>query len=388
MIPRLAEDSARRLATWYPVVVITGPRQSGKTTLAQRVFADKPYVSLEDLDVREAARADPRAFLAEYVGGAVFDEVQRAPDLLSYLQTVVDADRVTGRFVLTGSQQFGMLGAVSQSLAGRAGLLHLLPFTLAELRSAGIERPMPETLLTGFYPPVHDRGVPSERWYADYVATYLERDVREMQAVRDLRTFQTFVRMCAARTSQLVNLTALANDCGITHKTAQAWLSILEASYIVFTLAPHHANFGKRLTKSPKLYFHDTGLAAWLAGVKTAEMLRLGPMRGPLFENYVVSECVKARSNGLLPHELYFWRDSAGNEVDLVIANGNVLHPVEIKSGETVVAEWFKPVERYMALSQAKGGSIVFAGRRRQERNGIEVEPWTEAGRVMVPPGR
>jgi hypothetical protein len=386
MIPRLAEASARRLAGWYPVVVITGPRQSGKTTLARAVFADRPYVSLEDLDVREAAQADPRAFLRQYADGAVFDEVQRVPQLFSYLQTVVDGDRRTGRFILTGSQQFGMLREVSQSLAGRAGMLHLLPFTLAELASAGIERPLADTLLAGFYPPIHDRGIPPERWFADYVATYLERDVRELQAVRDLRAFRTFVRMCAARTAQLVNLTGLAADCGITHNTAKAWLSILEASYLVFTLSPHFANFGKRLVKTPKLYFHDTGLAAWLAGVRSVDELRLGSLRGPLFENYVVAECVKARCNGLLPHELHFWRDSAGHEIDLVISNGDALHPVEIKAGETVAGDWFAPVERFMGLSGATRGTIVHGGQRAQSRAGIDVLPWLAAGDLVPSP--
>ena len=319
MIPRQAKPQLQALAQWYPVVAVTGPRQSGKTTLVQATFPDKPYVSLEDPDVRESALSDPRRFLGQFAGGAILDEAQRAPELFSYLQTIVDRDRAMGAWVLTGSQQLGLRSEISQSLAGRVGLLELLPFTLGELQAANLPIPSMEDMLwRGLYPVPLDRGIPPGIWLADYFATYVERDVRQMLNVRDWQTFRTFVRMCAARTSQVLNLSSLGADCGISSPTAKGWLSILEASYLVFLLPPHHVNFGKQLTKSPKLYFYDTGLAAWLAGVRSAEELALSSLRGPLFETWAVAEAVKINLHLRLDARLFFWRDKIGREVDLL----------------------------------------------------------------------
>jgi uncharacterized protein len=355
---------------------MTGPRQSGKTTLARAAFPDKRYVSLEDPDTRDFALGDPRGFLAQFPEGAVLDEAQRCPALFSYLQGIVDADRRPGRFVLTGSQQFGLLSGVSQSLAGRAGLLQLLPFSLAEISGSAPPASLEDVLFAGLYPPVRDRRLPPHVWYADYTATYIERDVRQMVNVRDLSAFRRFLRMCATRTGQNLNLSALAADCGITHNTAAAWLSVLEASYLVFRLLPHFRNFGKRLVKTPKLYFLDPGLAAWLAGVRSATELRHGPMRGPLFETWVVAEVVKRINHHLLPLQTFYWRDSAGHEIDVLVERENRLLLLECKAGTTTAADWFSPIERHLDLSGAETGLLVFGGEGTYRRGRVEVFGW------------
>ena len=390
MIPRAAAKTLVHLASGYPVVAITGPRQSGKTTLARALFAQKPYVSLEDLDEREHASHDPRGFLSRFPHGAVLDEVQRAPDLFSYLQTRVDADRRPGLFILTGSQQFGVLSGITQSLAGRVALLSLLPFTSAELEAA---RRLPDTLerllFAGLFPPLYDRGLEPQIWFGNYVQTYLERDVRQIVNVSDLLTFQRFLRMCATRTAQLINLSALANDCGISHHTASAWLSVLEASYVVHRLPPHHSNFGKRLVKTPKLYFLDTGLAAWLAGIEQPEQLATHPLRGPLFETWVVSELLKARFNRALTSNLYFWRDRSGHEVDAVVELGERLVPVEMKAGQTVAGDFFAGLDRWTELAgmESVRSWLVYAGDRRYAREKTEVLPWRAIAELVAEVG-
>lgn len=377
MLTRNAAATLTSLARHYPVLALTGPRQSGKTTLARAAFPDKPYVSLEDLDAREFAERDPRGFLAHYPDGAVLDEAQRCPALFSYLQTRVDADRRMGLYLLTGSQQFGLLAGISQSLAGRAGLLHLLPFSLDEAGAAA--PPDLETLLwQGLYPPVIDRAPPAHTWLRDYVATYIERDVRQMINVRDLSAFRRFVRMCAARCAQALNLAALAADCGITHNTARAWISVLEASYIVFLLPPHHRNFGKRLVKTPKLYFYDTGLAAALAGVQSPRELALGSMRGALFETWVVGEFLKRRCHFGLAPELYYWRDSNGREIDLLIDHGSEQLPLEAKAGATIAGDSFDSIARFIEWSKAAHGALIYAGDQGQRRGSVEVYSWRD----------
>jgi predicted AAA+ superfamily ATPase len=384
MIPREAEPALHRLAGYYPVVAVTGPRQSGKTTLARAAFPHKPYASLEELDVRDFALADPRGFLAQYPEGAVLDEVQRAPDLFSYLQTRVDAEPRPGQFVLTGSQQFGLLGSISQSLAGRVGLVHLLPFSLREVSAIAPPADLETLLWQGCYPPLHDRGIPPGVWYRDYVATYVERDVRQLVNVRDLSVFRRFVRMCAARSAQLLNLSALAADCGVTHNTARSWISVLEASYIVFLLPAYHSNFGKRLVKAPKLYFYDSGLAAWLAGIRSARELGLGSLRGQLFETWGAAEFVKYRSNLVLAPELYHWRDASGNEIDLLVERDGAAYPVEFKAGQTMAGDWLAPLEKFLALTRGKEGALVFGGAQAQARAGIAATPWREIGRCAA----
>lgn len=383
LIARAAETTVRQLAGGYPVLAVTGPRQSGKTTLVRQVFSGKPYVSLEDLDQREFAREDPRGFLGQFPDGAVLDEVQRCPELFSYLQTRVDQDGRPGLFVLTGSSQFDLLAGITQSLAGRVAMVPLLPFSLAELAAAGREpESLEELLFRGLYPPVHDRNLDPRIWYGNYVGTYIERDVRQMVNVRDLAAFQRFIRMCAGRTGQLLNLSALAADCGLTHPTARTWLSVLEASYVVHLLPPHHRNFNKRLVKTPKLYFLDPGLAAWLLGIQSAEHLAFHPHRGALMETWVVGELLKARYNLGLAANLSFWRDRTGHEIDILVERGDAVIPVEVKAGQTVTGEMLAGLERWRALAGEAAGlpRLVYGGDRRQVREFCEVIPWRDLG--------
>lgn len=385
MIARKALTTIIELAKGYPFIALTGPRQSGKTTLSRTAFPDKPYVSLEDPDTREFAASDPRRFLARYPDGAILDEAQRSPELFSYLQTLADMDGRMGLFILTGSQQFGPLSGISQSLAGRVGMVQLLPFSSGELQGAGR---VPETLdvllYAGSYPPLYDRPLSPHQWYAGYVTTYLERDVRQLINVRDLALFQRFIRLCAGRTGQLLNLSSMANDCGITHNTAKAWISILEASYILFLLPPHHRNFNKRLVKTPKLYFYDTGLAAWLMGVQSADQLAIHPHRGALFETWVVGELLKGRYNRSLPSNLFFWRDNTGNEVDVIVDQGLTLVPLEIKSGQTINADYFTGLHKWLTWAGAEAGKpyLVYGGDERQQRKDGDVVPWREVAGV------
>jgi hypothetical protein len=388
MIPRTAASTLLRLAKGFPVLAITGPRQTGKTTLARAMFPEKPYLSLEDPDLRAFAAEDPRGLLARYPAGAVLDEVQRVPQLLSYLQTQVDANPQPGAFVLTGSQQLDLTSSLAQSLAGRVGLLNLLPFSLGELQAAG--RPpghLDDLLWRGLYPPLYDRDLTPGDWYAAYVSTFVERDLRQLLAVRDLSAFQRFVRLCAARIGQLLNLSSLAADCGITHHTAGAWLSVLEASHLVFLLRPHHRNFNKRLVKTPKLYFNDPGLAAWLLGIRNTGQMAFHPSRGALFENLVFLECLKDRlHHGLLP-ALHFWRDSAGLEVDLLREQDGRLHPIEIKSGQTLAGDFFDGLHRWSVLSGDTATSpwLVYGGDTALRRGTTEVIPWRDLpGRLQA----
>lgn len=384
-VPREAAATLRTFAQGFPVVAVTGPRQSGKTTLARVIFPDKPYVTLESPDQREQAQGDPRAFLGRYPDGAVIDEAQRCPELFSYLQERVDEDGRSGLFVLTGSQQFGLMAGVTQSLAGRVGLLTLLPFSLGELADARRAPPSVDALLhRGFYPPVHVRAVSPSSWYAAYVATYLERDVRQLVNVQDLRSFQRFLALCAGRCGQLLNLAALGAECGVAAGTVRAWLSVLEASYVVFRLQPYHRNFGKRVVKTPKLYFYDPGLAAWLLGVTEAAHLAAHPLRGALFEAWAVAELVKGRLNRGLPPSLYFWRDKTGHEIDVVFERGGEAVPFEVKSGATVARDWFDGLQRWGAWAggSAVPGYLVHGGETSQRGAGTELVPWRDLPRV------
>lgn len=381
MIKRHAGSAIKKMAKGFPVVVITGPRQSGKTTLARLIFKHKPYVSLEDPDQMEFANEDPKGFLARYPDGAVLDEVQRCPSLFSYIQGIVDHEKKMGMFILTGSQQFGLISKITQSLAGRAGFLELLPLSLQELKDDAITPANLDTLLLkGFYPPIYDRKVSPAGWYSNYVLTYLERDVRQIIGVRNLTLFQRFVRMCAARAGQLLNLSSLANDCGISHNTAKSWLSVLEASYIIFTLKPYHKNFGKRLVKTPKLYFYDVGLVAWLLGIHDTKHLSIHAMRGALFENLIVGDLIKGRSNRGLGSNLFFWRDNIGNEIDVLIEQSNTLSPIEIKSGQTINSDYFSGICKWLEVVGDIAGSpyLIYGGKESHHRSGVRVLSWQD----------
>ncbi|NTV25452.1 MAG: ATP-binding protein [Chlorobiaceae bacterium] len=381
MIDRLMTSTLLRLAGSFPVIVMTGPRQSGKTTLAKAVFSDKPYVTLEDPDERAFAIEDPKGFLRRFSAGAVFDEAQRWPDLFSWLQGLVDADHQPGKFVLTGSQQFGLLAGISQSLAGRAGIIHLLPLSLSEIPSVKEQtRSLDELMITGGYPALHSRQIATGDWFASYVATYVERDVRQVLNIQDLTTFQRFLRLCAGRNGQLLNLSALAGEAGISHNTAKSWLSVLESSYLVHLLPPYYRNFGKRLVKSPKLYFLDVGLACWLLGIRSAEVLALHPLRGALFESLVISEFIKSRYNKGLPSDLYFWRDNNGVGADLVFETGSKLQPVEIKSGSTITSDYIRAGQRSarFASGEADAPKLIYGGNDSYERNGLNVIGWRD----------
>jgi predicted AAA+ superfamily ATPase len=396
MLKRTLESTLRRTARQYPVVTLTGPRQSGKTTLVRQAFPRHDYASLEDPDQRAFALEDPRGFLDQFSGSAILDEVQRAPDLFSYVQTRVDENDSPGRFILSGSQNFLLLKSVSQSLAGRCAILHLLPFSLAELEGRrpikiesigrrlpqgkpGKEADVMQTMFRGFYPRIHDKRLDPARWLRDYYQTYVERDVREIVNVGDIESFGRFIRLCAGRNGQLLNLSSLANDCGITHTTARRWLSILEASFLVVLLRPHHRNFSKRLIKTPKLYFLDSGLLCYLLRIRSPADLRLHALRGGIFEGFVVAEMLKNYLHSGREPDLYFWRDSAGHEIDVLIERGQELTPVEVKSGQTVASDFFDGIRFWRKLVGDAGApaALVYAGDRSFRRDGVTVYSWS-----------
>ncbi|MBI2894749.1 MAG: ATP-binding protein [Deltaproteobacteria bacterium] len=387
MINRDLGRTLRAVARLYPVVTVTGPRQSGKTTLCKAIFPRKPYVSLEALDVRDFAAVDPRGFLAEYRRGAVIDEVQNAPGLLSYLQVDVDENPVPGRFVLTGSQHLGLSAAVSQSLAGRTAILYLLPPGLNELeRFPAAPSSLWDTLFAGAYPRIHDRRIPPVRWLSDYVSTYVQRDVRALLRVTELSTFATFLKLCAARTGQEVNLSALGSDAGITHDTARAWLSVLEASFICFRAPAWHVNVTSQAVKAPKLHFFDSGLACHLLGIRDPGQLAHHPLRGALFESWVASEIFKARAHRGLEPALYHYRDAKRLEVDLLVNAGEVALLVEAKSAQTIAPDFFGSLDKLSALLTAIGRAsrayVVYGGASGQRRAKAQVLPWHEIASV------
>lgn len=376
LINRTVETVLQNLAGTYPVVTITGPRQSGKTTLCRKVFAHKPYANLESPDVRQFALDDPRGFLAQYPDGAVLDEIQRAPELVSYIQPMVDEDRRDGLFILTGSQQFEVSNTINQSLAGRTALLKLLPFSIPEVESSFSLPDTDRLLYHGFYPRLWDKGLNPTQALGDYFQTYVERDLRQLLAVKDLNLFQRFIQLCAGRIGQLLNVNSLANDTGVSHTTARNWLSLLEASYIVFLLQPYHRNISKRLVKSPKLYFFDVGLAAFLLGIENEKQVSRDPLRGSLFENMVIAEALKYRFNQGQKSNFYFYRDSKGNEVDLLQVSGSVLFPIEIKAGMTINRDYFKGLNHFAKVFPGDtpgGAGLVYDGRDVQKRSDVYI---------------
>ena len=383
MITRRLQDALVEAASQAPVVAVTGPRQSGKTTLCRACFPDHAYVSLEPLDNREFARTDPRGFLRQYSGPAVLDEVQRAPDLFSYLQEIVDSDPTPGRFVLTGSQHFGLSASISQSLAGRVALLNLLPLSLEEVRRfESAPTDLWTTVWTGGYPRIHDRRLAPDLWLADYLATYVQRDVRQVLNVTDLDAFTAFLRLAAGRTGQELNHAALGADAGVSHNTARAWMSVLETSFLLFRLAPWMRNTRKRIIKAPKVHFVDTGLACHLLGIRSAEQLTTHPLRGAIFESWVASEVLKARVHRRLASDLFHLRETRGTEVDLIVESGDRVFGVEVKSGATVPGNADATLKGWPAAGtdaiRATIRRIVYGGDARQARTDVEVVPWGE----------
>jgi len=385
MIPRTLEPTLKKLASQYPVVTVTGPRQSGKTTLCRAVFPDKPYVNMERLDVRDFANTDPHGFLTSYADGAILDEIQRVPQLVSYLQPLVDERQQAGQFILTGSQQFEVMTTITQSLAGRTALLKLLPLSIEELTRAGIKPDSDQLLLSGFYPRIYDAGINPTQALGDYLETYVERDIRQLAAIKDLALFERFVRLCAGRVGQLVNLQSLGNDVGVSHTTARSWLTLLEASYVVFQLRPWHANISKRQIKTPKLYFYDVGLASYLLGIEKESHVNRHPLRGNLFENMVVLEALKYRYHRGKRNNLYFWRNARGNEIDLLIESGPDVIPVEIKAGATICGDWFKGLRMFASRLPLppRVCALVYGGDERQKRSNATVWPVVDVANMM-----
>lgn len=381
MIERDLTSALQLDAQKAPVIAILGPRQSGKTTLARSVFGQHKYISLEDLDMREFAIQDPRKFLADNHNehGILLDEIQHVPGLLSYMQTQVDMDYRPGYFILTGSQNFLVSQAITQTLAGRISLHTLLPMSAHELiRADLLPNTIEETLFRGGYPIIYSRAYEPTKWYVDYIKTYLERDVRMITSVSDLSTFRRFMKLCAGRIGQIVNLTSLGNDCGITYNTAKSWLSLLEASYIIFQLQPHYQNFNKRVIKSPKLFFYDTGLACSLLDIENEKQLSSHYLRGGLFESFVIAELYKTFYNAdKVPH-LFFWRDHTGHEIDCIIEKGQYLYPLEVKAGATVNADFFKALTFWNELAQTnpEHGFVVYGGNENQSRSLANVVSW------------
>ncbi len=381
MFKRTIEPKILERAQKMPVIAILGPRQSGKTTLSRAVFKNHRYVSLESYEERELASTDPQRFLEinKNPFGIILDEIQHVPKLLSLIQTIVDEEHMPGYFILTGSQNILVNQAISQTLAGRIAIFTLLPLSIKELSTnALLSDSIEQVTVKGGYPRIFAFDLEPTSWYLDYIETYVERDVRQIANIVDLSTFRRFIRLCAGRVGQLLNIASLAIDCGIDQRTAKSWLSILEASYVIFLLQPHHQNFNKRLIKSPKLYFYDTGLACALLDIHSSSQLDLNYMRGHLIESLIISEIFKHYYNkGDRPHNVYFWRDITGNEIDCIIQKNNLLVPIEIKAAKTIVPDFFKGLTYWAELIEEKpNGYIVYAGSKNQERSQGTIVSW------------
>ena len=386
MIKRTLSEKLKTLALKFPVVSVVGPRQSGKTTLVKNVFSRLDYVTLEDIDTREFALKDPRGFLATHNQGVIIDEAQKAPNLFSYIQTEVDKREKSGQFILTGSQNFLLQENISQTLAGRVAILRLLPFSLEELRGAGYKlHNSEEYIFKGFYPRIYDKKISPVDWYYNYIQTYVERDVRLIKNVADLHTFQKFVKLCAGRIGQILNLSSLGNDCGITHNTAKAWASILEASYVIFLLKPYYKNFNKRLIKMPKLYFYDTGLACSLLGIQNKTQLNSHYLRGGLFESFVMAEIIKRKFNKGQEHNCYYWRDKTGNEIDCIAEVSGRLLKIEIKSAKTIAEDFFTGFNYWNRVAGETGRDsyLIYNGNENQKRTLANVVSWKNSSSVI-----
>lgn len=385
MFKREIVPELQKLSESYPVVTIIGPRQSGKTTLVQYKFPNKPYVNLEDPDVRNLAESDPRSFLEQYPTGAILDEIQRVPTLLSYIQTIVDAANLKGMFILTGSHQMELHQAITQSLAGRTALLTLLPMSLSELSQAGFNLTLDEALIKGGYPRIYQDKLDPTKSYRNYFQTYVERDLRQLIHVKDLSQFERFVRICAGRVGQIINLDEIGNEVGLSSHTVKEWISILEASFIVFRLQPYFENFGKRIIKSPKLFFNDVGLATYLLGIENELQVSRDPLRGHLFENLVILELLKWRNNQGFDPQLYYFRDVQKNEIDVIFKQGHQLIPIEIKSSKTYNPEFLKKIQLFQNLTGDRSpiGYLIYSGDQEQQIHSIKLLNYKHASLAL-----
>jgi hypothetical protein len=383
-IHREITEKLTALSKQFPVISLTGPRQSGKTTLVKTVFPEMEYRSLENPDNAEFALTDPVGFLYQSETGLIIDEAQKAPELFSYIQGIVDEKNESGMYVLTGSQNFLLLEKITQSLAGRVAVLKLLPFSFHEYRSRFKKVDIEEIIINGMYPRIYDKKIDPKNWFDTYVTTYLERDVRQIKNIDNLFTFQRFLKLCAGRSGRILNYSSLANDCGITHNTARAWISVLEASYIIHLLPPYYENFNKRTIKAPKLYFLDTGLLSYLLGITSKEIYSAHPLRGEIFETYVLSELVKTFFNKAERGELYFWRDKTGHEIDFIIPKAGDLVTIEVKSGKTINSDYFKNIEYWQGLTGKKNSYVIYQGSNEQKRNTVHILP-VQSALDMIP---
>lgn len=389
LIRRKIAPRLKKLSTQFSVLGILGPRQSGKTTLAKALFSHYKYINLEELDTRRFASEDPRRFLKslEGVSGVILDEIQRAPDLLSYIQVHVDEWQKPGFFILTGSENILLNQHINQTLAGRIALVTLLPLSLEELQEASLlSTEMEEVLFRGFYPSLYAKTFDSREWIQNYIQTYIERDVRQLKQITDLSIFQKFLQLCAGRIGQLLDLTSIGNDCGITAHTVRSWLSVLEASYVIFLLHPHHKNFSKRLIKTPKLYFYDSAIACHLLSIQSPKELIAHYLRGGIFESMVLSDLVKRRFNAGLSPNLYFWRDKSGLEIDCLLEKGPCLIPIEIKSGETLSPDFFSSLVKWnqLAGNNPSNSYVIYGGREKQERSQGVALSWLQLDSLPI----
>lgn len=388
MITRSIESRVLKISAKIPIVTIIGPRQAGKTTLARSVFPDHDYVNLESLRNREFAAEDPVGFLRQFSGGVVIDEIQRVPDLLSEIQAISDASEVPGRFVLTGSQNILLMESISQTLAGRTIIFKLLPFSLEELKLAGLlQEDYSSMIYKGFYPRLYDRNLSPEEWMPSYIETYAERDVRTVKNIIDLPRFQKFLALCAGRIGQVLNYASLTGDVGVDEKTIKSWIGILETTFVAFRLMPYHSNFGKRVIKTPKLYFYDTGLACYLLGVRSPGDVRSHYLRGGLFENLVIVDLIKYSHAHEGERPFYFWRDSNGHEIDVLTERSGAIHAFEIKSAETIKSAMMSGLKFFKtaASDRIASSSLVYAGNQRQKRTSVDVIPWFDLAGASHP---